>query len=135
MKGVTCRAVSTEPEMDVEEHITEVEEMLVRPGTYFNPQTEVLVVVDDSASIDQTIFNMEAYEGAEWVHISDEVPTDEERRDDLLLDFQTRFHPEKGAVSETDLAEADEEIDEAEFDEDEPVVEGEGEAPPGEEDE
>jgi hypothetical protein len=123
----SVRPMTTEPEMDVEDHITEVEEMLVRPGTYFNPQTEVLVVVDDSASMDQTIFNMEAYEGAEWVHISDEVPTDEERRDDLLLDFQTRFHPEKGAASETDLAEADEETGADEPADTEPVIEGEGE--------
>jgi hypothetical protein len=127
--------MATEPEFEVEDHIVEVDELLVRPGTYFNPQTEVLVVVDDSASIDQTIFNMEAYEGAEWVHISDEVPVDEERRDALLLDFQTHFHPEKGAASETDLAESDEEIDEVELDEDEPLVEGEGETSPGEEEE
>ena len=119
-----------EPEFDVEEHIVEVDELIVRPGTYFNPQTEVLVVVDDSASIDQTIFNMEAYEGADWVHISEEVPVDEEQRDALLLDFQTHFHPEKGAVSETDLAEADEEIDDVELDEDEPLVEGENEPRP-----
>ena len=26
----------------------ELEDLLVRPGTYFNPQTEVLIVVDDS---------------------------------------------------------------------------------------
>ena len=30
----------------------ELEDLLVRPGTYFNPQTEVLVVVDDSNSMD-----------------------------------------------------------------------------------
>ena len=41
--------------------------MLVRPGTYFNPQTEIVVIVDDSTSIDQEIFNMEAYEGSDWV--------------------------------------------------------------------
>ena len=60
-----------------EENLYEVEELLVQPGTYFNPQTEVVVVVDDSASIDQEVFNMEAYEGADWVRISDEVPIDE----------------------------------------------------------
>ena len=117
-------AMNTEPEFEVEDHIVEVEDLIVRPGTYFNPQTEVLVIVDDSASIDQTIFNMESYEGAEWVHISDEVPIDEERRDELLLDFQTRVHPESGATAERDLAEADEEIDDAEIDDDEPLVEG-----------
>jgi hypothetical protein len=71
---------------------------LIRPGTYFNPQTEVLVIVDDSQSIDQEIFNLEAYEGAEWVLISDDVPVDEERRDELLLEFQTHYHP-GGAAS------------------------------------
>ena len=61
------------------ENLYEVEELLMQPGTYFNPQTEVLVVVDDSTSLDQEVFNMEDYEGAEWVRISDEVPLDEDR--------------------------------------------------------
>ena len=71
----------------------EVEELLMQPGTYFNPQTEVLVVVDDSTSLDQEVFNMEAYEGADWVRISDEVPVDEDHRDRLLEHFQTHYHP------------------------------------------
>jgi len=73
-------------------HIVEVEDLLVRPGTYFNPQTEVVVVVDDSVSIDQEIFNMEPYEGAEWVRISDDVPIDEDARDHALEAFQTLNH-------------------------------------------
>ena len=52
----------------------ELDDLLVRPGTYLNPQTEVLVVVDDSPSIDGEIFNLEEFEGADWVLISDEVP-------------------------------------------------------------
>lgn len=76
----------------------ELEELVNRPGTYFNPQIEVLVVVDDSPDLDSEIFNMEEYEGAEWVLISDEVPVDENRRDELLEAFQTRHHP--GAVSD-----------------------------------
>ena len=36
----------------------EVEELLVQPGTYFIPQTEVVVIVDDSTSLDQEVFNM-----------------------------------------------------------------------------
>ena len=83
-----------------EENLYEVEELLVQPGTYFNPQTEVVVVVDDSASIDQEVFNMEAYEGADWVRISDEVPIDEDDRDRLLEAFQTHYHPgNTGSVS------------------------------------
>ena len=72
-----------------EDNLYEVEQLLVQPGTYFNPQTEVVVVVDDSASIDQEVFNLEAYEGAEWVRISDETPIDEDGRDRILETFQT----------------------------------------------
>ena len=74
------------------ENLYEVEDLLMQPGTYFNPQTEVLVVVDDSTSLDQEVFNMEAYEGAEWVRISDEVPVDEDSRDRVLESFQTSYH-------------------------------------------
>ncbi len=66
----------------------ELDELLIRPGTYFNPQTEILVVVDDSQSVDGEIFNMEDFEGADWVLISDDVPVDESRRDELLETFQ-----------------------------------------------
>ena len=68
----------------------EIDEALVRPGTYFNPQTEVLVVVDDSASLDSEIFNLEDFEGADWVLISDEAPVDEARRDEMMESFQAR---------------------------------------------
>lgn len=68
----------------------ELDELVNRPGSYFNPQTEVLVVVDDSPEMDAAIFNMEEFEGADWVLISDEVPVDEDQRDRLLETFQTR---------------------------------------------
>jgi hypothetical protein len=97
------------------ENLYEVEELLMQPGTYFNPQTEVVVIVDDSASLDQEVFNMEAYEGADWVRISDEVPVDEDRRDEVLERFQTHYHPgSAGSVSETALEQGDEELDEDE---------------------
>jgi hypothetical protein len=103
------------PEPDIEDRVVELEDMLVRPGTYFNPQTEVLVVVDDSSSIDQGVFNMEAYEGAEWVRISDEVPVDEEQRDETLEHFQTHYHAGAGgSLSETALEQGDDEFDEDE---------------------
>jgi hypothetical protein len=92
-----------------------VEELLNQPGTYFNPQTEVLVVVDDSTSLDQEVFNLEDYEGAEWVRISDDVPVDEDRRDQALEHFQTHYHPgSTGSVSATALEQGDEELDEDE---------------------
>jgi hypothetical protein len=68
----------------------ELDELIIRPGTYFNPQTEVLLIVDDSPEMDAEIFNMEEFEGADWVLISDEVPVDEDRRDEQLQAFQTR---------------------------------------------
>ena len=52
----------------------ELDDLLIRPGSYLNPQTEVMIVVDDSPSIDGEIFNLEEFEGADWVLISDEVP-------------------------------------------------------------
>lgn len=71
----------------------ELEELVNRPGTYFNPQTEVLVVVDDSPEMDAEIFNMEEFEGADWVLIADDTPVDESRRDELLETFQVHYHP------------------------------------------
>ena len=84
----------------------ELDELVNRPGTYFNPQTEVLVIVDDSPELDAEIFNMEEYEGADWVMITDETPVDEHRRDELLERFQIHYHP--GAVTDDDDETADE---------------------------
>jgi len=55
----------------------ELDDLVNRPGTYFNPQTEVLVVVDDSPDLDNEIFDLEEAEGADWVLISDEAPVDD----------------------------------------------------------
>ena len=90
---------------DIETRRVEVEDMLLRPGTYFNPQTEIVVVVDDSSSVDQEIFNMEAYEGSDWVRISDDTPVDEDSLDATLEEFQT--HYSAGSVSETALEQGD----------------------------
>ena len=84
----------------------ELDELVNRPGTYFNPQTEVLVVVDDSPELDAEIFNMEEYEGADWVLVSDELPVDENRRDELLESFQAT---RAGSPTEDEL---DEELEE-----------------------
>jgi hypothetical protein len=89
----------------------ELDELVNRPGTYFNPQTEVLVIVDDSPEMDAEIFNMEEYEGADWVLISDETPVDENRRDELLEGFQVR-HSTGGLANAGDEDVDDEEDDE-----------------------
>jgi hypothetical protein len=101
----------------------ELEDLTNRAGTYFNPQTEVLVVVDDSSSIDSEIFNMEEFEGADWVLISDDVPVDEAQRDEILETFQATYHGGDGrAVSEDD----DEEVDEDRDEDDDPYADDDG---------
>ena len=95
----------------------ELEDLLVRPGTYFNPQTEVLIVVDDSPEMGAEVFNMEEFEGAEWVLISDDAPVDENRRDEMLERFQVHYHPggtesitDDGDDHEDELEEDDQEV-------------------------
>jgi len=93
----------------------ELEDLTSRPGTYFNPQTEVLVIVDDSSSIDSEIFNMEEFEGADWVLISDDVPVDESARDEMLENFQATYHGGDGRA----VFDEDEDVDEDEDEEEE----------------
>ena len=96
----------------------ELDDLVNRPGTYFNPQTEVMVVVDDSASLDQEIFNLEEFEGADWVLVSDELPVDEDRRDVLFETFQATYHGGDGrAVGEAAVENPDdvEEVDEVDY--------------------
>ena len=101
----------------------EIDELLVRPGTYLNPQTEVLIVVDDSADVDQATLETDAGGGeAEWVLVSDETPIDEAARDELLEQFQATYH--EGGPSPA-LGEEDEDLDEDEEDELEPDEEPE----------
>jgi hypothetical protein len=90
----------------------ELEELIIRPGTYFNPQTEVMIVVDDSPSMDAEIFNMEEFEGADWVLISDDLPVDEPARDELLENFQSTYHGGDGRAVRGDDDYDDEEDDE-----------------------
>src|SRR3954447_8141180 len=89
----------------------DLEDLSNRAGTYFNPQTEVLVIVDDSSSIDSEIFNMEEFEGADWVLISDDVPLDESQRDEILENFQTNYHGGDGGMDEVEDDEDDEDDD------------------------
>ena len=97
-----------------EENVYEVEEMLNQPGTYFNPQTEVVVIVDDSASIDQEVFNnLEGLEGAEWVRVSDDVPVDEDGRDRALEAFETT-NQGGAAIAANALEESEDDLEEDE---------------------
>ncbi|HEY2161548.1 MAG TPA: hypothetical protein VGH24_09600 [Solirubrobacteraceae bacterium] len=93
----------------------EPDELLIRPGTYFNPETEVLIVVDDSPELEAQVFATEDEEDADWVLISDEVPVDEHQRDELLEAFQIRH--QRGAIPGSDDEDETDEEDELEPDE------------------
>jgi hypothetical protein len=97
-----------------EQSLYAVEEMLNQPGTYFNPQSEVVVIVDDSASLDQEVFNnLEGFEGAEWVRVSDDVPVDEDSRDRALENFEA--HSQSGeTLAPGALEESDDDLEEEE---------------------
>lgn len=92
-----------------------MEELADQPGTYFNPQTEVLIVVDDSVSVDPEIFEIESDGESEWVRISDELPLDEQRRDELFDEYEAAFRPGEPTedFDEIDEIEPDPDPDEA----------------------
>jgi hypothetical protein len=87
-----------------------LDELTLRPGTYFNPQTEVLVVVDDSPEVDHEIFETGDFDSDDWVLISDEAPLDEGKRDELIEQFQVTYQPggESLAASDDDEDDVDE---------------------------
>jgi hypothetical protein len=68
----------------------ELEELVTRPGTYFNPQTEIVVVVDDSADVDLELLEDEQDAEAEWILLGDDPAVDEHRRDEVVEAFETR---------------------------------------------
>ena len=90
--------------------VFELEDLVNRPGTYFNPQTEVLIVVDDSPAMDQEIFADDDFEATDWVLVADEVPVDEHARDELIDAFAVKYHPgsARSYVEADDVVDADE---------------------------
>jgi hypothetical protein len=116
---------------DAPNRIFDLADLPDSPGTYFNPKTEVLVVVDDSATIDQDVFAGGPYRRAAWVKVSDEVPVDESARDEALERFETDFHPGATGAPPTDDEDLEEDIDEdhdkGDLDGDEEDLEDEGE--------
>lgn len=101
----------------------QLDELTIRPGTYFNPQTEVLIVVDDSPEVDHEVFNMDDFESSDWVLISDDTPLDEPRRDALVESFQLTYAPGSDLAAGEDADDADDdepdELDEDELEADE----------------
>ena len=90
----------------------QLDELTLRPGTYFNPQTEILIVVDDSPEIAHEIFDAYDYEADDWVLISEDSPLDEHKRDELIERFQLAHPPGAEPLSDDALDDEDEEDDE-----------------------
>jgi hypothetical protein len=95
----------------------QLDEITLRPGTYFNPQTEIMIVVDDSPEVDHEIFEADDFEADEWVLISEDAPLDEPKRDELV----ERFQLSHGAGGELP---PDDDLDDDEDDEEEDELEG-----------
>jgi hypothetical protein len=100
-----------------------LDELLLRPGTYFNPQTEIMVVVDDSPEVDNEIFEAAEIDATEWVQISEETPLDEHQRDDLIERFQLSQQPGAELNDDDALDEEEDELDPDEEDEEDDVEE------------
>jgi hypothetical protein len=98
----------------------DVDELLTRPGTYFNPQTEIVVVVDDSAHVDLELLDDDADDdAAEWILLGDDVAIDEQQRDELVEVFETRRarsstreDPDEDEPDEEEELEPDPDVDE-----------------------
>jgi hypothetical protein len=97
----------------------DLEDILNRPGTYFNPETEVLLVVDDAPELDADLFEDET-EGGDWVLLGDDVPLDERARDEVIERFEVRHHP--GTTSAPAEDDEEEEEEELEPDEEQPEL-------------
>src|SRR4029077_12551719 len=55
---------------DAQKRVVELEEIPDVPGTYFNPQTEVLAWVHDSTSTNQDVLNKQPIQSTNWAPIS-----------------------------------------------------------------
>ncbi len=87
----------------------QLDEITIRPGTYFNPQTEIMIVVDDSPEVDHELFENDEFDGEQWVLISEDAPVDEHKRDELVERFQLLHGANEELLPDDDLDEDDEE--------------------------
>jgi hypothetical protein len=93
----------------------QLDELTLRPGTYFNPQTEIMIVVDDSPEVDHELFEMDEFDSDEWVLIAEDTPLDEPKRDELVERFQLTYQgTSELSADDEDDDEDDEEDDELE---------------------
>ena len=86
----------------------ELEELSIRPGTYYNPTTEVVLVVDDSNTIETGLVDED--DDQQWVLLGDEPAVDEHKRDELIEAFETRSVG-TGPESDDDVVEDEDELE------------------------
>ena len=98
-----------------------LDELTLRPGTYFNPQTEIMIVVDDSPEVDHELFDMDEFDSDEWVLIAEDIPVDESRRDELVERFQLAH--QAAAELAKDEQEPDLDLDDIDDEDDEDLEE------------
>lgn len=94
----------------------QLDEITIRPGTYFNPQTEIMIVVDDSPEVDHEIFESDEFDGEEWVLLAEDTPLDENKRDELVERFQLSHGSGVEPLPEDDVDDDEDDEDEDEED-------------------
>jgi hypothetical protein len=89
----------------------DLDELAARPGTYFNPETEILIVVDDSNHPGAEL--ADDLDDGEWILVGDEVPLDEAQRDELLerLEVRAARAEEPDEVLDDEVVEEEEELE------------------------
>jgi hypothetical protein len=89
----------------------DLDELATRPGTYFNPETEIVIVVDDSAHPGAEL--ADEIDDGEWILVGDEVPLDEAQRDELLerLEVSAARAGEPDEVVDDEIVEEEEELE------------------------
>jgi hypothetical protein len=89
----------------------DLEELSARPGTYFNPETEMLIVVDDSAHPGAEL--ADEIDDGDWILVGDEVPLDDARRDELLERLEVRVvrAGQRDEEDDDDVVEEEEELE------------------------
>jgi hypothetical protein len=87
----------------------DLEELANRPGTYYNPTTEVVIVVDDSTALETGLIDED--DDQEWVLLGDEPAVDEHRRDELVERFETRSVATTVPETDDDVVEEEDELE------------------------
>jgi hypothetical protein len=89
----------------------DLDELAARPGTYFNPETEILIVVDDSAHPGAGL--AEDTDDADWILVGDDVPLDDARRDEMLerLEVRAARAGEREEVDDDDFVEEEDKLE------------------------